>query len=108
MLPLFAGVPQLCAAMQREPVSEPYCVPGRTRSLFKVEASCSQAFSAHCLGLTGIGVLCCALQAVVKLPFVDVKRLAAAAQQQAQDERELTQEEEVSSMHALRRNVLVI
>ncbi|CAL8464765.1 g4300 [Coccomyxa elongata] len=32
--------------------------------------------------------------AVVKLPFADVKRLAAAAQQQAQDEGELTQEEE--------------
>ncbi|BDA50364.1 5'-3' exoribonuclease 2 [Coccomyxa sp. Obi] len=32
--------------------------------------------------------------AVVKLPFADVKRLAVAAQQQAQDERELTEEEE--------------
>ncbi len=32
---------------------------------------------------------------MVKLPFADVKRLAAAAQQDSQDERELTAEEEV-------------
>ena len=33
-------------------------------------------------------------QAVVKLPFADVSRLAAAAQQDAPDERELTPVEE--------------
>ncbi len=37
----------------------------------------------------------CARQAVVKLPFADVSRLAAAAQEPAPDERELSPVEEV-------------
>ena len=39
-------------------------------------------------------------QAVVKLPFADVARLAAAAQQDAPDERELTPAEEVRARRA--------